>query len=592
MANLKNDPRKLAIDNHFVPCPVNDNDELYPNGIFVFNITKMIEYVQNNIDKFPLKKVFVKDCWEKSGLDGNYVDSVDIDKPVILAEITPGRCNVIDGNHRVAKARIMGVESLQAYRLKPKEHIKFLTDKKSYLAYVEYWNDKIDGMPKQKKSRMTNDEKALTIWQAQPDDAKNTVLKNVYCGNCGGAVTISDYKVILCKEDIVLDGFCSTCGHKVARVLEGMAESSCVKKASKVDDSFVYGPEGFLTDKQAGEIVNLVYSKLGLNLRGMVNDQWARDKMRLMSLQTKCKKTREEKAITIKQAAEQLKIKQYALKGIEGHPGNGMTQEVLDKYIDFLGIREWFKGWLKVNQDVYDRLGIDTSGMNVIKSGIASSGKDKQPSHKSYEMAGSQEVKGKAIGKSRKKQMYQFKITLNDASPTIWRRIQVINDITLKRLAATILIAMGWTNSHMHQFHIGSRRFGLANEDMEEFDDYEIEDKFRLRDFSLEEIRKFVFEYDFGDGWDHEVMLEKILEPQKGVMYPVCLGGARHCPPEDCGGTRGYADFLKIIADPNHQEHESTLEWVGGKFDPEEFNLKSINNWLEDVELEEDSFDI
>jgi len=112
----------------------------------------------------------------------------------------------------------------------------------------------------------------------------------------------------------------------------------------------------FLTDKEAGELVKLVYSKLGLDLRGFINDQRARDRMRLMSLETACKKAREKKGITIKQAAKQIKIQQYLLKGIEGDPGGKLTREALDKYVDLLEIRRWFNIWLKTNQDVYLRL--------------------------------------------------------------------------------------------------------------------------------------------------------------------------------------------------------------------------------------------
>jgi hypothetical protein len=114
--------------------------------------------------------------------------------------------------------------------------------------------------------------------------------------------------------------------------------------------------KGFLTDKQAGELVDLVYSKLGLNLRGFINDQDARDRMRLMSLEAECKKAREGMGITIKEAAQQIKVQQFCIKSIEGGPGRDVTREALDKYIDFLGIRAWFDTWIQANRDVYKRL--------------------------------------------------------------------------------------------------------------------------------------------------------------------------------------------------------------------------------------------
>jgi hypothetical protein len=116
------------------------------------------------------------------------------------------------------------------------------------------------------------------------------------------------------------------------------------------------GSKGFLTDKQAGELVDLVHSKLGLNLHGFINDQAARDRMRIMSLEAECKKAREGMGITIKEAAQRIKVPQFRIKSIEGGPGGDITREALDKYIEFLGIRAWFDTWLKANGDVYKRL--------------------------------------------------------------------------------------------------------------------------------------------------------------------------------------------------------------------------------------------
>ena len=196
--------------------------------------------------------------------------------------------------------------------------------------------------------------------------------------------------------------------------------------------------------------------------------------------------------------------------------------------------------------------------------------------------------KKKAGGRSGKKQttragknvVYQFKVTLDNVRPAIWRRVQVKGDSSLKRLAATILIVMGWTNSHLHQFHIGGRRIGLAHDDCDELDDFEDEDNFRLCDLSPDEIKRFVFEYDFGDGWKHSILLEKTLELQKGIKYPTCLAGKNSCPPEDCGGPGGYVNFLEVISDLEHPEHESMVEWSGGGFNPEAFNVDVANHQL------------
>ena len=135
---------KLIADDSFTPCPINDDDELYPNGIFVFNITKLIEHIEKNPNEIDLVKVEVADFSRSfSSIDESHLDSVEVSRPVILAEIAPGHYNLIDGNHRMEKARKMRTKSIFAYKLNVKQHFKFLTEKKAYLAYIEYWNRKV-----------------------------------------------------------------------------------------------------------------------------------------------------------------------------------------------------------------------------------------------------------------------------------------------------------------------------------------------------------------------------------------------------------------------------------------------------------------
>jgi len=134
----------LKINRHFTACPIDDGDELYPNGIFVFNITKMSESILNNPHSITCEEVLVKDFISSfSKCNESHLPTVDVSKPVILAEISPGRFNVIDGNHRMEKARRLGLEKIPAYRLSPEVHLKFLTTEKGYLAYIEYWNSKL-----------------------------------------------------------------------------------------------------------------------------------------------------------------------------------------------------------------------------------------------------------------------------------------------------------------------------------------------------------------------------------------------------------------------------------------------------------------
>ena len=139
----------MKIDDDFIPCPAATGDELFPNGIFVFNITKMIEYIQKNSDDIVLEEVAVGDFPKDfSAINESHVDSVDISKPVIFAEISPGRYNLIDGNHRMEKARRLGINSIRAYKLDAEQHVRFLIAQKAYEIYIDYWNGKLKELKK------------------------------------------------------------------------------------------------------------------------------------------------------------------------------------------------------------------------------------------------------------------------------------------------------------------------------------------------------------------------------------------------------------------------------------------------------------
>lgn len=174
--------------------------------------------------------------------------------------------------------------------------------------------------------------------------------------------------------------------------------------------------------------------------------------------------------------------------------------------------------------------------------------------------------------------IYQIKVALRHSSLPIWRRVQVRSDTTLRRLHQILQVVMGWEGEHLHQFSIR----GVLYSDRGDQFDLEIRDEARAR---LGEVvprvkSKFLYEYDFGDGWGHEIQVEKILPAQEGTRYPVCLAGERACPPEDCGGIGGYDRLLEAIQDPNHPEHDERLEWLGEDFDPEAFHLEAINRAL------------
>lgn len=145
--------------------------------------------------------------------------------------------------------------------------------------------------------------------------------------------------------------------------------------------------------------------------------------------------------------------------------------------------------------------------------------------------------------------------------------------IHLDKLHVVFQAAMGWTNSHLHCFRVVDTLYGTHSDDYadDEIDEHEISMLKALRDHT-----RFTYEYDFGDSWD-------LTPSRQGLKYAVCLAGANACPPEDCGGTRGYEHLLEVLADPSHEEHGDLVEWVGGSFDASAFDLATANAELQRV---------
>jgi hypothetical protein len=175
--------------------------------------------------------------------------------------------------------------------------------------------------------------------------------------------------------------------------------------------------------------------------------------------------------------------------------------------------------------------------------------------------------------------VYQIKVTLNDSKPPIWRRVLVEDTTTLSKLHSILQTVMGWTDSHLHHFIINDEFYGEPDDD--DFSDIETknEKRFRLNQFVERKGFKFIYEYDFGDSWEHTILVEAILPAEKGAFYPRCIEGKRACPPEDVGGVWGYENFQKVIANPKDPEYDEMMEWIGS-FDPERFNLEHVNEGL------------
>lgn len=160
--------------------------------------------------------------------------------------------------------------------------------------------------------------------------------------------------------------------------------------------------------------------------------------------------------------------------------------------------------------------------------------------------------------------------------------MQVPSNISLAKLHEIIQAAMGWYDCHLYEFEIHGQTYGQP---LPDFDDLHIKSDrtLSLNQFVTGEKFKFPYLYDMGDSWDHQILVEKVLPIDPEVRYPICIKGKRACPPEDCGGVWGYADFLETIRDPQHSDHETMLEWIGGEFDSEAFDLEAANWRLQQI---------
>lgn len=186
----------------------------------------------------------------------------------------------------------------------------------------------------------------------------------------------------------------------------------------------------------------------------------------------------------------------------------------------------------------------------------------------------------KRAGKRAAFTVYELYVELEDITPKIWRRLLVPDDMTLVGLHYLLQLAVGWTDSHLHSFTFGNKTYSAGSAvDLAELDMLD-ERRVTLGSVLAASSKTFVYDYDFGDCWRHLITWKPAVQPDPVYSYPLCSGGARAAPPEDCGGVPGYMDFLAAIRDPKHEEHDSLLAWIGGAFDPEAFDLNAINRIL------------
>ncbi len=185
----------------------------------------------------------------------------------------------------------------------------------------------------------------------------------------------------------------------------------------------------------------------------------------------------------------------------------------------------------------------------------------------------------------RLEKFYQLRIELQDVEPSVWRSVRVPAAIKLAKLHKVFQVVMGWEDSHLHEFRIGAMRYGIPDPDFQEEQSVIAEKRAVLQEILKPSITRFLYLYDFGDGWEHEVTIERTGALGVDERPLLCLAGAHACPPDDVGGPDGYADFLKAITNPKHKEHQHYLQWCGGAFDPKGFDLQSVNRSLARVRL-------
>jgi len=202
---------------------------------------------------------------------------------------------------------------------------------------------------------------------------------------------------------------------------------------------------------------------------------------------------------------------------------------------------------------------------------------------------GSEQTRAKQVGAGS---IYRLRVELEETDPVIYRVLLVRGTIGLDLLHAILQVAIGWTNSHLHQFIVGQTRFSdpqfNLNEDLMDPTHYVYEEsKEILSTIASKKNCQFGYEYDFGDSWEHRITVEDIL-PDNGTLagFAECIDGKRACPPEDCGGVPGYENFLEAIHDPEHEEHKSMNERIGGYFNPVEFDRAKVNRCLKKIKWE------
>ena len=274
--------------------------------------------------------------------------------------------------------------------------------------------------------------------------------------------------------------------------------------------------------------------------------------------------------LTLKALAKELDVMPESLTAIEKGWLWEIEPEILERYVDRLGIRPWFERWQAVHSDAPFGTGL---------------GKEQDDEEAFTPIEVPPQVPPAA---------FRFRVTLQGSKPSIWRKLELPDTATFWDLHCAIQDVMGWEDAHPHDFQVRDPEtskvltIGLP---MAKQLDFEVllDWKIPLRDMLSTKNRTALYMYDFGDSWIHEILLEGIFPREQGKKYPRCTGGANACPPDDCGGLPGYYEMLKIMNNPRHPEHDEMAEWLGRKtFDPTFFNpgkvrFRDARKWLKSM---------
>lgn len=438
----------------------------------------------------------------------------------------------------------------------------------------EYNFEKLANPPAFEPTRCSSCNVVINLWEDSYTEKQGKHL----CANCSGEEVFGDVVASAAgaREDPESGDDDTEEGRKILASLE--------RKSRR--------PASLLTDAEVAFMADAVREMLGASFGedavALLGVEGSQDLIRWSSLKARCEEERERRGLTIRDVALELKIPQYRLRAVEEGSVQEFEPGMAQRYFEFLGITAWVKRWMSANRELAERVGLVSprgvvagAGALRLVTGTPAQGRARRR-RASRDGAPSARAGGGGSG-AKKDVVYQFKVTLKGIEPEVWRRIVVPAGYSFWDLHVAIQDAMGWLDSHLHAFRVRNPDtaaegvIGIPGDDGFEDDEVFLPGwRVPIVDYFREPGDRADYEYDFGDGWEHDIVLEQVAARAPKTKYPICLDGARACPPEDCGGVPGYEDMLEVLGDPDHEEHESMLEWVGRRYDPAAFDPKEV----------------